>query len=49
MLFNFGKCKCIHTGHGDEDAQHTMGNTKIIVKQKGLRIAAAKGNHIFLD
>ena len=21
MLFNFGKCKCLHTGHGNEDAQ----------------------------
>ena len=22
MLFNFGKCKCLHTGHGNEDAQY---------------------------
>ena len=27
MLFNFGKCKCIHTGHENEDAQYTMGGT----------------------
>ena len=27
MLFNFGKCKCLHTGHGNEDAQYTMGGT----------------------
>ena len=27
MLFNFGKCKCLHTGHGNEDAQYTMGDT----------------------
>ncbi len=27
MLFNFGKCKCLHTGHGNEDAQCTMGGT----------------------
>ena len=20
VLFNFGKCKCLHTGHGNEDA-----------------------------
>ena len=26
-LFNFGKCKCLHTGHGNEDAQYTMGGT----------------------
>ena len=25
MLFKFGKCKCLHTGHGNEDAQYTMG------------------------
>ena len=33
MLFNFGKCKCLHTGHGNEDAQYTMGD-----KGKGLRV-----------
>ena len=27
MLFNFGKCKCLHTGHGNENAQYTMGGT----------------------
>ena len=27
MLFNFRKCKCLHTGHGNEDAQYTMGGT----------------------
>ena len=21
MWFNFGKCKCLHTGHGNEDVQ----------------------------
>ena len=25
MLFNFGKCNCFHIGHGNEDAQCTMG------------------------
>ena len=25
MLFNSGKCKCLHTGHGNEDAHYTMG------------------------
>ena len=24
MLFNFGKCKCLHTGLWNEDAQYTM-------------------------
>ena len=38
MLFNFGKCKCLHTGHGNKDAQYTMGGTVLIttVKEKGL-------------
>ena len=37
MLFNFGKCKCLHTVHGNEDAQYTMG-TKYYLKGKGLRV-----------
>ena len=31
MLFNFGKCKCLYTGHGNEDAQYTMGGTLLIL------------------
>ena len=27
MLFNFGKCKCLHTGHGNLDVNHKMGDT----------------------
>ena len=27
MLFNFGKFKFLHTGHGNEDAHFTMGGT----------------------
>ena len=38
MLFNFGKCMCLHTGHGNEDAQYTMGGTvltcNITIKEK---------------
>ena len=26
MLFNFGKCKCIHIGHGNMDEEYTMGD-----------------------
>ena len=26
MLFNFGKCKCLRTGHGNEDVHYTMGD-----------------------
>ena len=44
MLFNFGKCKCLHTGHGNEDAQHTMGDTVLNTTSKekdfGLTISA---------
>ena len=44
MLFNYGKCKCLHTGHGNEDAQYTMGdtvlNTTIKEKDLGLTISA---------
>ena len=44
MLFNFGKCKCLHTGHGNEDAQYTMGgtvlNTTLREKDLGLTISA---------
>ena len=44
MLFNFGTCKCLHTGHGNEDAQYTMGgtvlNTTLKEKDLGLTISA---------
>ena len=34
MLFNFGKFKCLHTGHGNEDAQYTMGVTVLNTTSK---------------
>ena len=44
MLFNFGKGKCLHTGHRNEDVQYTMGGTVLntLVKEKdlGLTISA---------
>ena len=44
MLFNYGKCKCLHRGHGNEDAQYTMGgtelNTTLTEKDLGLTISA---------
>ena len=44
MLFNFGKGKCLHTGHGNEDARYTMGgtvlNTTLNEKYLGLTISA---------
>ena len=27
ILFNFGKCKCLHTGHGNLDVNYKMGDT----------------------
>ena len=42
MLFNVGKRKCLHTGHGNEDAQNTMSGTVIntTLKDLGLSISA---------
>ena len=39
-LFTFGKCKCLHTEHGNKDAQYTMGGTVLntTVKEKDLRL-----------
>ena len=36
MLFNFGKCKCLHTGHGNLDVNYKMGDTVLgtTVKEK---------------
>ena len=38
------KCKCLHSGHGNEDAQYTMGdtvlNTTLKEKDLGLTISA---------
>ena len=40
MLFNFGKCKCLHTGHGNLDVNYKMGDTVLgtTVKEKDLGI-----------
>ena len=40
MLFNFGKCKCLHTGHGNLDVNYKMGDTVIgtTVKEKDLGV-----------
>ena len=44
MLFIFGKCTCLHTGHGNEDVQNTMGgivlNTTVNDRDLGLPISA---------
>ena len=48
MLFNFGKCKCIHIGYGNMDEENDLGITfsaeMKVSEQCG--IAASKGNQI---
>ena len=51
MLFNFGKCKCLHTGHGNLNVNYKMGDTVLgtTVNEKDSEqcgIAASKGNQI---
>ena len=40
MLLNFGKCKCLHTGHGNLDVNFKMGDTVLctIVKEKDIGV-----------
>ena len=40
ILFNFGKCKCLHTGHGNLDVNYKMGDNVLgtTVKEKDLGI-----------
>ena len=40
MLFNFGKCKCLHTGHGNLNVNYKMGDTVMgtTVKEKDLGV-----------
>ena len=41
MLFNFGKCKCLHTGPGNTGMYYGMGGTILskIVKEKYLGVS----------
>ena len=41
MLLNFGKCKCLHTEHGNLDVNYKMGDTVMgtTVKEKNLGVA----------
>ena len=40
MLFNFGKCKCLHTGSGNTGVNYAMGGTILskTVKEKDLGV-----------
>ena len=43
ILFNFGKCKCIHIGHGNMSKEYFMGNTILgtSVKEKDLGVTVS--------
>ena len=40
QMFNFGKCKCLYTGHGNLDVNYKMGDTVLgtTVKEKHLGV-----------
>ena len=40
MLFNFGKCKCIHIGHGNMYEEYKMGDAVLgrTTQEKDLRV-----------
>ena len=40
MLLNFGKCKCLHTGHGNLDVNYKMEDTVLgtTVKENDLGV-----------
>ena len=40
MLFNFGNCKCLHTGHGNLNVNNKMGGTVLgsTAKEKDLGV-----------
>ena len=42
MLFNFGKCKCLHTGPGNAGMDYELGQTILskTVKEKGVTMNA---------
>ena len=43
MLFNFGKCKCLHTGHGNLNVHYKVGDTVLgtTVKEKDLGVTTS--------
>ena len=40
MLLNFGKCKCIHIGHGNMDEEYKMGDAVLgrTIQEKDLGV-----------
>ena len=48
ILFNVGKCKCLHTGHVNLDVNYKMGDTDtcITVKEKDLGVTISAGMNV---
>ena len=44
MLFNFGKCKCLHTGPGNIDMNYEMGGTILIFVFKIKEMKMTRGH-----
>ena len=42
MLLNFGKCKCLHTGHGNLDVNNKKGDTVLGTTTKENDLQATK-------
>ena len=42
MLFNFGKCKCLHTGHGNVDVSFEMGDSVLGTTVKGMDLGVTE-------
>ena len=45
MLLNFGKCKYLHTGHGNVNVKYSMGDTALgsTIKEKELGVTISAG------
>ena len=46
MLFNFGKCKCIHLGHGNMDEEYKTGDA---VLDTNTQMASGQGSHWLIE
>ena len=51
MLFNFGKCKCIHIGHGNMDEEYKMGDAVRgrTTQEKDLGVTFSAGMKVMWD
>ena len=51
MLLNFGKCKCIHIGHGNMEEEYKMGDTVLgrTTKEKDLGVTFSGDMKVHLE